>query len=51
MQNLAKYDNTCPAFNRLFDKEKYQYEFQFHVREQLITKYFKDKPNGAFVCS
>ncbi len=41
MQNLAKYDNKCPAFNRLFDEEKYRYEFQFHVREQLIIKYFK----------
>lgn len=43
MQNRCKYDGTCPAFQRFFDEEKYQYEFQFHIKEQLLSLYFKHR--------
>lgn len=40
LQNQAKIEKSCPAFQRFFDKEKFLYEFRFHVREQLIENYF-----------
>lgn len=43
MQVRCKYDGTCPAFQRFFDEEKYQFEFQFHVKEQLLSIYFKHR--------
>jgi len=41
MQKKAAYEAHCPAFQRFFDAEKYLYEFQFHVREQLLQHYFQ----------
>ncbi len=33
-------EKHCPAFQRRFDFDKYMYEFNFHVAEQLLTNYF-----------
>ncbi|MFZ0389764.1 MAG: aminoglycoside phosphotransferase family protein [Calditrichia bacterium] len=41
MQQKARPENHCPAFRRFFDAEKYRYEFDFHVRQQLIESYWK----------
>ncbi|UCF64639.1 MAG: phosphotransferase, partial [bacterium] len=41
MQEKAQYESHCPAFNRFFDQDKYDFEFQFHVKEQLLKRYFK----------
>ncbi len=41
MQRKAAPEKHCPAFRRLFDEEKYRYEFRFHVRQQLIGKFWK----------
>ncbi len=52
LQHRAKPENHCPAFNRFFDEEKYSFEFQFHVKEQLLTRHFQYKmspsENGQF---
>jgi len=40
-QEKARYESHCPAFHRFFDREKYDFEFQFHVKEQLLKRYFK----------
>jgi aminoglycoside/choline kinase family phosphotransferase len=40
LQEKARFESHCPAFNRKFDHEKYTYEFGFHVREQLLQNYF-----------
>jgi len=34
-------ENHCPAFQRRFDFDKYMFEFNFHVAEQLLTNYFQ----------
>ena len=39
-QNRSKHESNCIAFNRFFDFDKYQYEFQFHVKEQLFCHFF-----------
>jgi len=41
MQERCQFEERCPAFRRFFDAEKYRYEFDFHVREQLLSHYFK----------
>ena len=41
IQERCQFEDHCPAFHRFFDKEKYLYEFDFHVKNQLLTKYFK----------
>jgi aminoglycoside/choline kinase family phosphotransferase len=40
LQNRTKFEKICPVFNRFFDKKKFLYEFQFHVKEQLLENYF-----------
>jgi aminoglycoside/choline kinase family phosphotransferase len=40
LQQTAQYEVRCPAFHRKFDKEKFKYEFHFHVKEQLLQNYF-----------
>jgi aminoglycoside/choline kinase family phosphotransferase len=40
MQERCQFEENCPAFQRFLDAEKYQYEFDFYVREQLFTNYF-----------
>lgn len=40
MQKRAKFETHCPAFQRSFDTDKYWYEFQLHVRQQLIEYFF-----------
>lgn len=40
LQNRALPEINCPAFRRHFDKEKYLFEFRFHVEEQLINTYW-----------
>jgi aminoglycoside/choline kinase family phosphotransferase len=41
IQDRCQFEDHCPAFHRFFDKEKYLYEFDFHVKNQLLSKYFK----------
>jgi aminoglycoside/choline kinase family phosphotransferase len=40
MQQRCKPVPNCPAFQRFFDVEKYLFEFNFHVKEQLLEFYF-----------
>jgi aminoglycoside/choline kinase family phosphotransferase len=41
LQERAKPEKRCPAFNRFFDEEKYNFEFQFHVKKQLLSRHFQ----------
>lgn len=41
MQEKCQFDEQCPAFQRFFDREKFLYEFEFHVKEQLLAGYFQ----------
>ena len=41
MQRQCRVENHCPAFHRRFDETKYQFEFDFHVAEQLLRFYFQ----------
>lgn len=45
IQDRCQFEDHCPAFHRFFDKEKYLYEFNFHVKEQLLLKYLKANLN------
>ena len=47
LQHRAKPENHCPAFNRCFDEEKYGFEFQFHVKEQLLGRHFRYKMSSS----
>jgi len=47
MQNKAQVDDNCWAFSRFFNIDKYQFEFSFHVYEQLIKNYFQKKLSPA----
>ncbi|NOX37654.1 MAG: phosphotransferase [Calditrichaeota bacterium] len=40
MQQNCLWESHCPAFHRRFDEAKYQFEFRFHVREQLLERFF-----------
>jgi len=40
LQNRTPFEAHCPAFIRFFDEEKYLFEFNFHVKEQLIKSYY-----------
>ncbi len=41
MQEKCPPEAHCPAFQRRFDYQKYMYEFNFHVGEQLFTGYYR----------
>lgn len=41
LQHRATPENHCPAFNRLFNEDKYDFEFQFHVKGQLLGRHFR----------
>ncbi len=41
IQERCQFNEQCPAFRRCFDREKYLYEFNFHVKEQLLFSYYK----------
>ena len=41
LQQKCLPEERCPAFRRRFDYEKYMYEFDFHLREQLLKFYFR----------
>ncbi len=43
MQHRAKFEKHCPAFQRYFDAEKYLYEFQFHVKENLFEHFVQHR--------
>jgi aminoglycoside/choline kinase family phosphotransferase len=43
LQNHTQPDSDCWAFERFFDSEKYQFEFSFHLREQLLENYFQHR--------
>lgn len=45
IQQKCKWEKQTPAFQRRFDYEKYMFEFNFHVKEQLLTFYFKQDFN------
>jgi aminoglycoside/choline kinase family phosphotransferase len=40
LQTRAVFEGYCPAFTRFFDQAKYLFEFNFHVKEQVIHHYF-----------
>jgi aminoglycoside/choline kinase family phosphotransferase len=40
IQTGTSYESHCPAFTRFFDVNKYMFEFNFHVREQLVKSYY-----------
>ena len=40
LQNRARVEKNCWAFERFFDTEKYLFEFSFHLKEQLLENYF-----------
>lgn len=41
LQARCTFEQHCPAFQRKFDINKYLYEFNFHVSEQLLKQYLK----------
>lgn len=41
MQKRCRPEPANPAFQRFFDREKYLFEFQFHVRQKLLHEFFK----------
>ncbi len=45
LQQRATYEAHCPAFQRFFDEEKYLFEFNFHVKEQLFKSYYNYIPS------
>lgn len=47
LQHRAIPENRCPAFNRFFDVDKYSFEFQFHVKEQLLGRHFRYKMSSS----
>ncbi|HQU72589.1 MAG TPA: phosphotransferase, partial [Calditrichia bacterium] len=40
LQRKCRPERGCPAFQRRFDAEKYRFEFTFHLKGQLLEKYF-----------
>jgi len=46
IQQTCLHDAHCPAFHRQFDKAKFMFEFNFHVREQLLGNYFHYQLQG-----
>lgn len=40
MQKKLEFERHCPAFRRRFDAGKYRFEFNLHVRENLLDYYF-----------
>ncbi len=44
IQKRCKPEKHCPAFQRRFDYQKYMYEFNFHVQEQLLNFYYQKEP-------
>lgn len=40
LQKRSTPEINCPAYRRHFDKEKYLFEFRFHVEEQLVNTYW-----------
>lgn len=49
LQEKAIWEDHCPAFQRRFDVAKYEFEFEFHFREQLLGFYFRQKPDAALM--
>lgn len=47
MQEKALPEKHCPAFRRFFDRDKFMFEFKFHVWEQLLNGYWKMTPDSA----
>ncbi|MEJ2634685.1 MAG: aminoglycoside phosphotransferase family protein [Calditrichia bacterium] len=43
VQKRAEYEKHCPAFLRFFDADQYLYEFDFHVRNQLLKHFYRHK--------
>jgi aminoglycoside/choline kinase family phosphotransferase len=41
LQKRATFEAHCPAFQRYFDREKYFYEFDLHIRKYLLGSYLK----------
>lgn len=40
MQDQCQVDEQCPAFQRFFNTQEYQDEFDFYVHQQLLERYF-----------
>jgi len=49
MQQKCVFEAHCPAFQRRFDYQKYMFEFDFHVREQLLDFYYQHDYDSAFL--
>lgn len=44
LQRRCRPEFSCPAFQRRFDVAKYQFEFRFHLEEQLLRFYYEEEP-------
>jgi len=47
MQQKCVFEKHCPAFQRRFDYQKYMFEFEFHVWEQLLNFYYRRDDDPA----
>ena len=47
LQKRATFEAHCPAFQRYFDREKYFYEFDLHIRKYLLGSYLKPEMTPA----
>lgn len=45
IQERCHFEENCPAFQRHLNAEKYKYEFDFYVHEQLLNNYFAAQLN------
>jgi aminoglycoside/choline kinase family phosphotransferase len=45
VQERCHFEENCPAFQRHLNAEKYKYEFDFYVREQLLGNYLAEQLN------
>lgn len=47
IQHRCAFEAHCPAFQRRFDYQKYMFEFDFHLREQLLNFYYQHHYDSA----
>ncbi len=51
LQRKCHFEVHCPAFQRRFDFEKYEFEFNFHLNEQLLNFYLKVEPDAGMMAA
>ena len=49
LQQKCRREDHCPAFQRRFDYDHYQFEFSFHVQEQLLGFYDQTPYDSALL--